>query len=530
MTGLSGIVGTPECRALGLAVIHFLWQGAIIAALSAVCLRAMRSRSSQARYLLASGAMLTALVAFLVTFASLIAPDRQSGSIASMGQPELSVPTAGAFAGTFDFAGAAAGCWIIGVLLMAGRHSLQQMAVRRLRRHLVCDPDGHWIREFELLKKELRISDSVKLLSSGLATTVMVIGWLRPVVLVPASGFTGLSAEQLRAVLAHELAHIRRLDHWINLIQGFVEIVLFFHPTVWWLSRQMRIEREYCCDSIAVRATGSSRDLAEALFRLESFRVASASAGLAADGGHLADRVSRIIGTGSRGINSPKRKERTVKQTMGLLVVATLLLTGICVAYAQEQETNPKEKPNASISLEDYLRAEEAIHRAVKRGVITAADAKKRASELYKRLSAEDSRLVVMPRYDLLQKELKESVTRREETLQQRQQTITDLKVQLNALRDRMLALQGELGKAKASSQMQVALNEELTRELNRRSEQLTKKNEIIVKQQQAVEVARQNEIKARDQKALFEDRLNRVMLEKKRTEQEESRSLPGKE
>jgi len=121
----------------------------------------------------------------------------------------------------------------------------------------------------------------------------------------------------------------------------------------------------------------------------------------------------------------------------------------------------------------------------------------------------------------------KENV-QKEEVLRGRQQTITDLKMDVNDLRDRMLGLQGELGKAKASAQMQVALNEELTRELNRRSEQLTKKNQIIIKQQQAVEVARQNETKARNQKAELENDLNtirsqlaQVMRDKKRMEQD---------
>lgn len=124
--------------------------------------------------------------------------------------------------------------------------------------------------------------------------------------------------------------------------------------------------------------------------------------------------------------------------------------------------------------------------------------------------------------------ELAKKNVQKEEVLRARQQTITDLHVQVNDLRDRLLNLQGDLGKAQASAQMQMALNEELTRELNRRSEQLTKKNQIIIKQQQAVEVARQNETKARNEKAELENDLNtlrsqyaQILRDKKQMEQD---------
>ena len=189
MTGLGIIIDASGCQALGLAVIHFLWQGVIIGALSAICLRAMHSRSSEARYILAGGAMLTALAAFLVTFASLLSGDSVAEPITAMGQAENWF----SLAGGLDFTGIAAGCWIIGVLWMTGRYSLQQLAVGRLRRHHISEPDEHWIRIFKSLKTELRISHTPKLLSSGLAETVMVIGWLRPVVLVPVSVFSALT-------------------------------------------------------------------------------------------------------------------------------------------------------------------------------------------------------------------------------------------------------------------------------------------------------------------------------------------------
>jgi hypothetical protein len=123
-----------------------------------------------------------------------------------------------------------------------------------------------------------------------------VIGWLRPVILLPASTLTGLSAAQIEALLAHELAHIRRYDYLINLLQTAVETLLFYHPAVWWISRQIREEREHCCDDLAVAACGNVLIYARALAELERLRVAAPRFAVAATGGPLVRRIQRLIG------------------------------------------------------------------------------------------------------------------------------------------------------------------------------------------------------------------------------------------
>ena len=90
-----------------------------------------------------------------------------------------------------------------------------------------------------------------------------VIGWLRPVVLMPASALSGMGPQQLEAILAHELAHIRRHDYLVNLLQTVVETLLFYHPAVWWLSGRIRVERENCCDDLAVSLCGDPYAYAE---------------------------------------------------------------------------------------------------------------------------------------------------------------------------------------------------------------------------------------------------------------------------
>ena len=108
-------------------------------------------------------------------------------------------------------------------------------------------------------------SGSAAFSASEAAREAVVTGLLRPMVLLPAAWLAEMTPEVLEAVIAHELAHIRRYDLWVNLFQRFVETLLFYHPGVWWLSRRVRLAREMCCDEMAARATGDRVVYATAL-------------------------------------------------------------------------------------------------------------------------------------------------------------------------------------------------------------------------------------------------------------------------
>jgi hypothetical protein len=140
----------------------------------------------------------------------------------------------------------------------------------------------------------------VTLLESSLVDVPTVIGFLKPVVLLPATALGGLTLQQVEAILAHELAHIRRHDYLVNLLQTLVETVLFYHPAVWWVSRRIRIERENCCDDLAVSLCGDPVTYATALAELEAMRssgpVPERHIAMAATGGSLLQRVRRLLG------------------------------------------------------------------------------------------------------------------------------------------------------------------------------------------------------------------------------------------
>src|SRR4029453_16064180 len=122
-----------------------------------------------------------------------------------------------------------------------------------------------------------------------------VIGWMRPVILLPVAAVAALTPAQVEAILAHELSHIRRHDYAVNLLQTIAETLLFYHPAVWWVSKRIRAEREHCCDDVAVRVCGDAVSYAHALAELESWRVTSTVMAVAATDGSLLARVRRIL-------------------------------------------------------------------------------------------------------------------------------------------------------------------------------------------------------------------------------------------
>jgi hypothetical protein len=144
----------------------------------------------------------------------------------------------------------------------------------------------------------LAIRHAVRLLESAAVQVPAVVGSLRPVILLPVSALSGLTTEQVEMVLAHELAHVRRHDFLLNLLQTVVETLLFFHPAVWWMSRRVRVEREHCCDDLAVAVCGDPARYARALARLEELRTEPLPLAMAADGGSLLERVRRLAGQG----------------------------------------------------------------------------------------------------------------------------------------------------------------------------------------------------------------------------------------
>ncbi len=186
--------------------------------------------------------------------------------------------------------------WLAGVLAAAFRPLFGWRMVRRLRTVGVLPVGGAVQDALERTAKRLKLGRAVEVLQSALVKTPMVVGYFRPAILLPLCVVTGLPAAQLELILAHELAHIRRHDYLVNLLQTLVETLFFYHPAVWWLSRQIRNERENCCDDVAMAAVGNRADYGRALLAIEELRAASPTLSLAARGGSFLARIRRIAG------------------------------------------------------------------------------------------------------------------------------------------------------------------------------------------------------------------------------------------
>ncbi|MGH9620231.1 MAG: GWxTD domain-containing protein, partial [Bryobacteraceae bacterium] len=152
-----------------------------------------------------------------------------------------------------------------------------------------------WQQELVRLSARLHLSRPVLLLESALADAPVVLGHLRPLILVPAGLLAGLPPQQIEAILLHELAHIRRHDYLVNLLQRFAECLLFYHPAAWWISRVIGAERENCCDDLAVSLSGDAHQYASALAALEQNRCSGREPAVAATGGSLVKRIRRLL-------------------------------------------------------------------------------------------------------------------------------------------------------------------------------------------------------------------------------------------
>ncbi|RKG73182.1 M56 family metallopeptidase, partial [Corallococcus exercitus] len=312
-------------ESVGWALVHLLWQGALVAVALALALRWVGRRSANLRYALACGAlgiMLALPVATAWRHASR-AVDARPAPTASVQRtaaplpgpvfrsrvelpsrrsiPLKETPSLPLLEGMFQQVGEHLPwlvlAWGMGVAASSLRLLKGWLGLRRQVDEAV-HASWEWQQRLEVLARRLNLTRPVRLLVSSKLDVPSTLGWLKPVVLVPTATLTGLAVRELELVLAHELAHIRRHDFAVNMVQTLVETLLFYHPAVWWMSQVIRVERENCCDDLAVRQGPGALPYARALTALEALRLQGMDASgpaLFALGGSLKDRVRRLV-------------------------------------------------------------------------------------------------------------------------------------------------------------------------------------------------------------------------------------------
>ena len=232
--------------------------------------------------------------------------------------------------------------WLVGVCAFAAVHTRGLFTVHRLSRLETIESEPSFQQRMETLAYRLGIHSAIRLFQTARINTPLVIGWFRPVILVPLGMAAGLPPAQVDAILLHELAHIRRHDYLVNTLQVLVESLLFYHPAVWWLSRRIRMEREYCCDDVAAAVCGSSLDLVKALAALETARLHTPLA-LGANGSGkektTMTRVRRLLeGTPDSAAGSGAM--------MGFLAILLFVGAAACIAMAGDDQLD-KNSPRA---------------------------------------------------------------------------------------------------------------------------------------------------------------------------------------
>jgi beta-lactamase regulating signal transducer with metallopeptidase domain len=326
-------------QTLGATLLHFLWQGTVITAAAAVLLSLLRRTPAQTRYVVACVALGALLAAPALT--ALLIHDGGRGPAIEHSRP---APSGGASQGGPPHGDAAmapvlhlpasataldadrlhrmvVGAWLAGattlMLSLAGGWWRLHRRVRRLAR---TGPASPFRSRAAHLAGQLGIRRAVRVVDAAGVETPMLIGWLRPVIVLPVAALAALTPAQVDAILVHELAHVRRHDALVNLLQVIAETLLFYHPGVWWVSGRIRIEREHCCDEVAAAQCSDPAEYAAALAHLETRRAPKPRLALPAAGLLLA-RIERVLGV--------RRAESSAPGMPAVAALAVCFATGV---------------------------------------------------------------------------------------------------------------------------------------------------------------------------------------------------------
>lgn len=318
-------------QAIGWTLIDTLWQGALVVlayALARAALPRARARVFIGHLALALLVGLAAASFWFHLGRDAVSPDWMPPGLVAEAVTAIG-PDSGSTSG-FGWLHWMVLAWAAGVLLHSARLVLQGWRLRRwCAQAQPLAPE--WQRRFLRLRARLGVLRPVRLLQSVQVVTPLLVGAWRPVVLLPASLVARLPADQLELVLLHELAHLRRLDPWFNLLQTAIDTVLFYHPAVRWLSRRVREDRELCCDELVLAAGGDRLGYARALLALAEQSVPEGPAvALAASGGALLERVEHLVEV------PPERRASRPRIVPAWLLVGALALALWGIARERE--------------------------------------------------------------------------------------------------------------------------------------------------------------------------------------------------
>ena len=328
-------------HALGVTLFHSLWVGVILAVITSVVIILTRKQKATLRYNLLTACLgIFVLVMAGLFYQSVVSAPAAENHVMGLGDT-ITVPvnnSPSAVRAVTDvnsqvdrlmnlwvaYSSQIVLVWFLiifarSIQLLAGIHS-----VSYLKKTRVFDAGRYWDEKVIMLSAKLEISRTVSILQSGLAKVPLVAGHFKPVILLPLGLLNGLSTAEVEAIISHELAHVKRSDYIVNILQSFVEIVFFFNPAVLWISKLIREERENCCDDLALSCTGNKQDYIKALISCQEFQTDAPELTLAITGrkNQLVQRVSRIVFNNSTSLNGMEKTLLTTSLVFTLLFTA----------------------------------------------------------------------------------------------------------------------------------------------------------------------------------------------------------------
>ncbi|MDB5091470.1 MAG: hypothetical protein JWR09_5464 [Mucilaginibacter sp.] len=330
-------------KALGNTLMHSLWQGVLLAVAGGLIIIFTKKLSAALRYNLLIAAMLLFTCGTLITFFMQMQPIQTGHLIYKGGNTAASSPVtiqASPVAATYiDKQSTAdtiigylnAHCntivliWFLIICAKSIKLAVGIHEIYHLKHTKTYAVSRHWESRLTYLSHQLNIKQAIRLAESGIAKVPMVIGHLKPLILIPVGFINALSADEVEAILVHELAHIGRRDYLVNLLQSFLEIIFFFNPAVLWISQLIKAERENCCDDIALKQAGSKSGYIQALLSCQEYQLAAPglSMALARDKSKLLNRVKRMVNNHNQSLNIMEKTLLTICMvTGGLLTVA----------------------------------------------------------------------------------------------------------------------------------------------------------------------------------------------------------------
>lgn len=367
MNFLENIIPENLASAFGWMIIHSLWEGALVALLLSIVLLMLNKKSARVRYLVSVGALLFFAAISIRTFAehynSANTNEMQAQQVEKVNQAastnnsitnnettDQTVTNKGFFQKVSDVYSnyfyqhipLIVTIYLLGVLLLTLKLMGGYLYTQRLKHYRTTNLDSKYKLLSKKISKKLNIKQKVGLLESALVSVPVTLGHLKPVILFPIGTLTGLSYSQVEAIIAHELAHIKRADYLVNFLQSVLEILFFYHPAIWWISSIVREERENVCDDIALEVSEQPAELARALVYVGQFETNQTSLAMSAIGNKnkLIRRVKRMMG---------ENKQKTVRSRVyaaSLMLILMMAFGAIACSTTNGETYHQSRKGN----------------------------------------------------------------------------------------------------------------------------------------------------------------------------------------